>query len=150
MLGHREIEDVRAGLIFSNECKRLGRGDPLPAEQANPPNPHAATTTTAPSTHSRAPPPPVTFLRTNLSPPGCRPPLLPSCFRCCRCRFDANRAGAAAAAAVARGRPSVRPPGCALRSWASTTHPSRLTLFLPASFPSPFSPSLLSLQSPAA
>lgn len=95
--------------------------------------------------HCRAPPPPVTFPRTNLSPPGCRPPLLLSCFRYCRRRrrrrrSDATRAGAPAAAALAQARPSVRTPGCALRTLASTTHLSRLTLFLPAPSLSPFPP----------
>lgn len=108
----------------------------LRAGQPNSPTPTLQRRTTAPRTHSRAPPPPVTFIRTNLSPPDCRPPLLLSCFRRRRRRrLDATRAWAAAAAAVARERPSVRPPGCVLKHFCLyhspfTTHP-----FSPRFFP---------------
>lgn len=61
-------------------------------------------------------PPRGPVLHTHLSPPGCRPPWLPSGFRRRhRRRRDASRAGAADAAAGARVRPSVRPAGRALR-----------------------------------
>lgn len=108
------------------------------------PTPTPQRRTAIPSTHSRAPPPPVTFLRTNLSPPGCRPPLLLSC---CRRRSDATRAGAPTAAALALARPSVRPQGCALHTLASTTHLLHSPFFTPLL---PLFPSLLTLQPPEA
>lgn len=71
------------------------------------PRPQAAAT--------RSPRPAGPVLYTHLSPPGCRPPWLPSGFRRRHRRREASRAGAAAAAAGARVRPSVRPAGRALR-----------------------------------
>ena len=132
-----ETEDERAGLVFSNESKRLdGEAGSARSKLTSP---------THNDDHSRAPPPPTTFLRTNLSPLGCRSPLLPSCFRCCRRRrrrFDATRAGAAAAAAEAQARPSVRPLGLrashvSLYHSPFPTHPfSPLFPFLPFPLPS--------------
>lgn len=70
-------------------------------------------------------PPRGPVLHTHLSPPGCRPPWLPSGFRRRHRRRDASRAGAAAAAAGARVRPSVRPAGRALRPVLLHSAPTR-------------------------
>lgn len=105
------------------------RREALPVQ----PRPQAA----APRSPRPPPTPGVPVLRSHLSPPGCRPPWLPSGFRRRRrhCR-DASRAGAAAAAAGARVRPSVRPSGGPARSdltcapLGSGAHPATRPLLL--------------------